>query len=407
MGSVPNTSVPRVLLFSSLYPSEAQPHAGLFIRERMMQVRPAIDAVVVSPQPWFPFQSLIRIFRPDYRPRRAHREVQNGVEVFYPRFLSLPGFGRRLDGLMMALGSWRTVRAVMASSPSDLIDAHFAYPDGYAASLLARWLKLPFVVTLRGTEPRLVRQSSIRRRVLLTLNRAARVVVVANSLRDAVVEAGADAGKIERVGNGVDAQRFRPIDRLAARRQLDIADDATVIVSVGGLVPRKGFHRVLDIMPELRLTHPGILYLVIGGKSPEGDYEDELREQAARLDLEDSVRFLGALSPDDLHVPLSAANLFVLSTQNEGWANVFLEAMACGLPVLTTRVGGNPEVVESPELGRLVPFGDGEALLREARVLLSDPLDAAPIRAHAEKNDWSTRVASLLDIYQRAMESQK
>lgn len=399
------SDVPRVLLFSSLYPSRAQPHAGLFIRERMTQVRPAIAPVVVCPQPWFPFQSLLRLVRPDYRPRRDYREVQDDVTVYFPRFLAIPGVGRRWDGLMMALGSWRTVRRLHRNKPLHLIDSHFAYPDGYAAGLLAKWVRLPFVVTLRGTEARLVQIPSIRRLILLTLQRAARVIVVANSLRDAVVAAGADTHKIVRVGNGVDTRRFRQIDRRRARAELKLPEDAQILVSVGGLVPRKGFHRVLEILPELIKTNPKLHYLVIGGKSPEGNYEGELREQVERLGLRESVHFLGAMAPDDLHVPLSAANLFVLSTQNEGWANVFLEAMACGLPILTTLVGGNAEVVENERLGRLVPFDDQEALLRECRTMLDLPFDEAFIRSHAQNNDWATRVSKLLAIYREAMDA--
>jgi teichuronic acid biosynthesis glycosyltransferase TuaC len=140
-------------------------------------------------------------------------------------------------------------------------------------------------------------------------------------------------------------------------------------------------------------------YLIVGGATGADNMEAQLRGQVAALGLEGRVRFLGPMKPDDLKWPLSAADLFVLATRREGWANVFLEAMACGLPVVTTDVDGNPEVVCSPDLGETVPFGDAGAL--QAAILrgLDMPWDRAAIRAHAEENSWDRRVDTLLKLF--------
>jgi glycosyltransferase involved in cell wall biosynthesis len=108
------------------------------------------------------------------------------------------------------------------------------------------------------------------------------------------------------------------------------------------------------------------------------------------------VHFLGPLQPDDLKYALSAADIFVLATRNEGWANVFLEAMACGLPVVTTDVGGNAEVVCRDELGSIVPFGDGAALQQALDNALDKDWDRAAILDYARANQWDTRVTQLL-----------
>jgi len=197
------------------------------------------------------------------------------------------------------------------------------------------------------------------------------------------------------VGNGVDLAKFRRLPREEARRRLGLAADAPVLVSVGGLVERKGFHRVIDLLPALRQRFPGLRYLVVGGPSPEGDLSAQLREQVARLGLQGTVVFTGPLAPSALCVPLSAADVFVLSTSNEGWANVFLEAMACGLPVVTTDVGGNREVVCEPFLGRVVPFGDSQALREAISEAMTEPWDSERIVAYAKANDWAHRVAVL------------
>lgn len=390
---------PGIVVFSSLFPSTVQPAAGLFIRERMFRVGRRLPIVVVAPVPWFPLQGLIRLFKPNYRPTPPRREVQDGVIVLHPRFLALPGLLRSWDGVSMAIACLPTMRRLAAEGRADIIDAHFAYPDGYAATLLGRWLGLPVTVTLRGTEVPHSRNAAKRRLMLRAVARARRVFAVAQSLKRLVVSEGADPEKIRVVGNGVDTDVFHPVDRNTARAHLGLPAGSRVLISVGALVERKGFHRVIECLPELCREFPDLTYLIVGGSSPEGDCGDRLRALASRLGVDRRVRFLGVIAPGDLGAVLSAADVFVLATSNEGWANVFLEAMACGLPVVTTDVGGNPEVVCDPKLGTIVPFGDAKGLSRALAQALRTEWDRGAIIAHARDNDWSKRVEVLLEEF--------
>jgi teichuronic acid biosynthesis glycosyltransferase TuaC len=174
-----------------------------------------------------------------------------------------------------------------------------------------------------------------------------------------------------------------------------------VLISVGGLTERKGFHRVLDCLPVLVKQFPGLQYLIVGAAGPEGDWGERLRRQVAELGLEDTVRFPGFVPPEKLREPLSAADVFVLATRNEGWANVFLEAMACGLPVVATDVGGNREVVCDDALGRIVPFGDHAALCAAISEALSGNWDREAIISHARRNSWDDRVSVLVEEFRR------
>jgi glycosyltransferase involved in cell wall biosynthesis len=203
------------------------------------------------------------------------------------------------------------------------------------------------------------------------------------------------------IGNGVDPGRFHPVSKPQARSSLGLPQSVPVLISVGGLVERKGFHRVIECLPALRERFPGLRYLVVGGGSAEGDIEARLRAQVANLGLQDSVRFLGAMRPEELRVPLSAADLFVLATSNEGCANVLLEAMACGLPVVTTDVGGNAEVVCRPALGILVPFGDRAALRNAIQAALDSAWNREAIIEHARAHGWDTRTAALVEEFER------
>jgi glycosyltransferase involved in cell wall biosynthesis len=390
---------PRLVVLSTLFPHSAQPTAGVFIRERMFRVAKAVPLTVVAPSAWFPLQGGLRRWRPHFRPPAPAKETQEGIDIHRPRFLSVPGAVKGLDGRFMALACLPLFARLKKQLGCNIIDAHFAYPEGYAASLLGRWLGLPVCVTLRGTEVPLARDPARRRRMIEAMSQATRIFAVSESLKRHAVALGIEADKIAVVGNGVDTAKFRRLDRAAARGALGISAGGPILVSVGALVERKGFHRVLECLPELRTRFPDLRYLIVGGPGPEGDYSAELRRAVQSLGLESCVSFLGPVAQADLNVVLSASDLFVLATRNEGWANVFLEAMACGLPVVTTDVGGNAEVVSDDRLGTIVTFGDRASLTRAISEALTRDWDRDAIVAHAESHSWERRTRTLVEEF--------
>ena len=146
--------------------------------------------------------------------------------------------------------------------------------------------------------------------------------------------------------------------------------------------------------------------MIAGGASVEGDWTQRLKQQVEDLNLSRHVRFLGPIPPDELKSILSAADLFVLPTSNEGWANVLLEAMACGLPIVTTDVGGNAEVVCQPELGTIVPFDDSAKLLSAVDQALTQIWDQQYILDYAKANSWDTRVDILVDEFEKIVNNE-
>ncbi|NQX88196.1 MAG: glycosyltransferase [Halioglobus sp.] len=394
----------NILVFSSLFPSTAGPHGGLFIRERMFRVAQHVNVVVVSPVPCFPGQRLIRLFKKDYRPQPPRMERQQGITVYFPRFLAFPGLFRNLDGLLMYLCCLRLVRRLVKEEQVDIIDSHFTYPDGLAATWLARRLGVKCTITLRGTEVPHSRKVRRKRLLQTAWRQADRVFAVSDSLRRHALSLGLDEAKTAVIGNGIDTQLFRPLNKAEVRQQLDLKANARVLVTVGGLVERKGFHRVIDCLPDLLQKFPDLVYLVVGGASSEGNYEMQIRELVKQLGVEHNVRFLGAMTPDQLSLPLSAADVFVLASSNEGWANVILEAMACGTPVVATDVGGNSEVICSEDLGMIVEFGDRAQLLETITLALDKRWSAASLIRYAENNQWSKRVDTILGEYDQLLE---
>ena len=389
---------PSLLVLSSLFPSPEEPLAGLFIRERMLRVARHLPVTVVAPVTWFPLQGVIRRWRPHFRLTRPVDAIDAGVRVHRPRYLSIPG-PILLDGAGMAAGARTVVRAITGQGGPWIIDAHFAYPDGYAASLLARRLNLPYTVTLRGTETRHSRMPAVRHRMQMALCGAARVFSVSESLRALALELGVVPGRAVVVPNGVDITRFHPVDRQQARQDLGIPADARVLITVGGLVRRKGYYKVIERLGRLRQRWGNVVYLAVGGASREGDDGPALKAQARAAGLADCVRFLGALPPSQLKAPLSAADVMVLASANEGWANVLLESMACGTPVVASNVGGNAEVVANEQLGIIFDLADDASLDAALSNALERSWDRSCIVEYARRNSWQSRVDQLVEQF--------
>ncbi len=403
-----DTIQPRLLVFTTVFPHAGQPGLGLFIRERMFRVAHVLPLIVVAPVPWFPFQGLVRRWRPYFRPPAPYHEFHEGIEIYHPRFLSVPGWFKSLDGLLMAISSFPILWQLKKRFNFQVIDAHFTYPDGYAAALLGRWLRVPVTITMRGSE---VRQARDRRfRLLLTkaLQRAQRIFCVSDSLKKLAKGLGIEDRKIRVIPNGVDTGKFTPVPKSKARQIIGLPLGIPVLVTVGVLVEGKGFHRVIELLPRLCRQLPELQYLIVGGASPTspaGDWSQRLKRQVSHLGLQGKVHFLGQLSPEDLKIPLSAADIFVLSTRSEGWANVFLEAMACGLPVVTTDVGGNPEVVCNSEYGEVVPFDNAAALESALVSAFRKRWNRAEIITYARQNAWEQRTPILVQEFQALVSS--
>jgi len=259
----------------------------------------------------------------------------------------------------------------------DVIDAHFCWPDGVATAKLARKLNVPYVVTLRGLLRRYTSDPTKRATIARSLRQAAAVIAVSDDLKQQAVRLGVSADHVMVIPNGVDTDRFRPGDRAAVRRELRRDAQEVILITVGHLCRRKGFHRILEIMPDLLKRHTNIRYVMIGDDGGEGRFARRLRRTTRRLALDEYVTFTGGLEPPEVARWLQAADLFVLPTTNEGCCNALLEALATGLPVVCTDVGGNREWV-SAAVGRLVRPNDRHELLDAILHTLSEVRMAPP-----------------------------
>ena len=369
----------RVLVFSTLYPNAAQPNHGVFVENRLRHTlaQGGIEATVLAPVPWFPFSH--RFFGSYAAFARVPEiESRHGLTIYHPRYTVIPKIGSRLTPFFL----YRAARRALARMPQarfDLIDAHYFYPDGVAAARLARDLKLPLLITGRGTDLTLIPQSPhARARIQQAARQASALITVCEDLKDRLVALGEPASRIVALRNGVDLKRFSPGDRERARARLGL--DGFTLLSVGSLIPRKGHDLIIQALAQLPDTQ-----LLIAGSGP---MRAELERIAAESGVASRVRFLGEIAHDALSDAYRAADIFVLASSREGWANVLLEALASGTPVVATNVNGTPEVLRDPALSVMVEQRSAPALAEAIRGLRARMPDRAAVRAYAEQFSW-------------------
>jgi glycosyltransferase involved in cell wall biosynthesis len=393
----------RVLVLSSTFPSSRQPTRGVFVRERIRRLAQRCDVVVVAPIPWFPFNHWIR------RDRAAvpRIEQQDELTVYHPRFFSLPRYGKWLDGVLYFVSLLRFTHRLRRSFAFEVIDAHFAFPDGLAATMLGMVFRCPVVVTLRGSIVRLATYRLRRAQIQWVLRRAARVTAVSNSLAEVAASLGRRAERVRVIPNGVDTARFAPIRRDEARRLVGLPAGSPVLLTVAGVYEGKGQHLVLEALPSLLSRHPELLYVMVGSPRPGDGYRRQLQERAWRLGVQEHVRFAGLQPHAELARWFSAADVTVLATRSEGWPNVLLESLACGTPVVATRVGGTSEIVRHGLDGLLVPFGDAPALAEALGRALDRGWDRIELSRRALTFDWADSVEQALDELNLALKGSR
>ena len=310
----------KVLLFSSLYPSTVRPIHGIFVETRLRELLKTgqVQAQVVAPVPWFPSKSprFGEYAQFAATPRFEHR---NGLDVHHPRYLLLPKVGMNLAPYTMALGALPTVRRLQREGfDFDLIDAHYYYPDGVAAGLLAKWLGKPFFVTARGTDLNLIPEYPFPSKLILkTASAASGSIGVCKALIDSLEQLGADPVKLHTLRNGVDLERFTPEPRELARQRLGLQTQGPYLLSVGHLIERKGHHIAIEALVAL----PGVT-LLIAGSGPE---ERALKSLASRFGVSDRVHWAGVVPQTELKWWYSAADVLTLCSSRDGWANVLLD----------------------------------------------------------------------------------
>lgn len=389
----------RTLLFSTLYPSSVRPGHGIFVETRLRELLGSgrVQTKVIAPVPWF-FSTHPRFGNYARMARTPLRETHHGIDVQHPRYFLPPKVGMGIAPFVLAAGAMAaTQRLLDEGYDFDVIDAHYYYPDGVAAALLAWHFNRPFVVTARGSDINLIAQYALPRTLVRwAARRAYASTGVSIALTGAMSRIGLDDSKLMTMRNGVDLAHFRPIPRQQARAALGWSQ-APTLVSVGNLVENKGHHVAIEALRQLPEFH-----LVVVGEGPQRRSLEALTD---RMGLSSRVAFSGQIAQKDLPHYYSAADILVLPSSREGWPNVLLEAMACGTPVVATNVGGVREIVTSDTVGRMMSARSGDALVAAVNSLWSHYPDRSCVRSHAKEYDWQSTTDAQLALFRKMVDA--
>ncbi len=379
---------PRLLFVSNLFPDRGQPVRGQDNALLLGWLRAHYQVEVLVPRP-----SLVWWRRPCWQPLERDRPLQ-------PLYLPVPYVPKWGDRWNHRLMQWRLGPALeqrhQAGRCQRLL-ASWLFADGCAVTRWSTPRQIPTCLIAQGSDVHQYLQRPARRQAILqAVHDSRRVITRSEALRRMLVDAGADPASVRCIYNGVDTRLFHPGDAAEARSQLQLPADRPLLLFVGNLLPVKNPHLLLQAVARLSadLAADRAPILAIVGSGP---MQSELESAAASLGIAPQLRWLGRQSSEQVALCMRAADLLVMSSVNEGLPNVILEAMASGLPVVSTDVGGISELLPIPGAGRLTAQDAGELARAMLQLLDDQRSDRAWIAQRGRNHDWAGTAAAYHD----------
>ncbi|MBA3880038.1 MAG: glycoside hydrolase [Sphingobium sp.] len=375
----------RVLTLSTLFPDATRPNFGVFVERQTLGLSrlPGVELRVVAPigvPPWpLSGHARYRAFA-DVPPQENWR----GLDVRRPRFINLPGTGGRFHAGALVRRLKPLLAELRRDFAFDVIDAEFFFPDGPAAVALGKHFGVPVSIKARGADIHLWGQGATRGQVRAAGQAANGMLAVSAAMKADMVALGMPEDRIMVHHTGVDATRFGTVTRGEAKAALGIA--GPIVVSLGALVARKGHDIVVDAVAAL----PEATLLIVG----EGPERAKLEAQIAALGLGERARLLGAVPHAEMGRLLPAADVMALASASEGLANAWVEALACGVPIVIPDIGGAREVLTDPAYG-LIADRSPAAFAEAIGVLIAAPPPSERVQQGAARFSWDTNAAAL------------
>lgn len=376
----------RIIAISSIFPNCEEVTKGVYIFKQVEALSRKCHVEVIAPVPYFP--SFLKGSRYSRYAKIPFVEKRSGLTIYHPRYLVIPKVGRSLYGMLYFLSISRLLlRLKREKTPHGLL-GFWAYPDGFAVAMLSRLTGLPYAIGCRGCDVNNLENCGtvIRSSVKWTLRKSGRVFAVSSAMAGVIQAMEVDSGKIEVIPNGIDLEMFDVTSRESARERIpvEITPGEKVIIFCGRLSEEKGIGYLIDAVSLLKREGLRPRLLVIG----DGPLLPDIRAAIRDKGIEDRVSLLGERPHSEVSLYICASDLLCLPSIREGWPNVVVESLACGVPVVASDVGGVPEIVTSPKFGTLVPPRDHEALALAIRASLETEWDNGLIKDAFRTRTW-------------------
>ncbi len=373
-GAVPNRL--QILSLTPIYPSESAPASGVFVKHRLEAMYPLANIRLLALDAWY---------------TAPRRDVKlGGYPVLSVKFIYFPMILKQFDGYFAFRSVRGVIRGLHTEQRIEVIDAHFGYPTGVAAYMAGRALGIPVIITIRGCEIDQLRKPALKKQLINALNQCAGVVAVSEAMKTAVVNAGVAEHQVKVIANAVDFTRFQPGNKSAARKQLGLSDSAKIIVTVAKLNSVKRLDVLAESFATLHREDHQLKWVIVGGKDYDRQCPGRLERLLRERNLSTAVHMTGNVPPEMVPKWLHAADLFALASDREGSSNAVREALACGLPVVATRVGDNGELVIEGKNGMLVTPNHVNEMTHKLRQALSTTWNPIAISDSVGQRDWNS-----------------
>jgi glycosyltransferase involved in cell wall biosynthesis len=383
------------------------PHFKTFIKDQVNYVAPLLDnVVIIMPLPYF-YELVIKL--PLFNRKFTFAKItinslydlklEKNYILLSPRFFTLPVNALRRRNCYLATES--CVNMISKNNVDfNLMHAHFL-ENGFIGARLKNLYEKPLVVTAHGGDvydlPFRDRWYNSLARYVLT--EADEVITVSKFNAEKLLLLGVSSKKLHVIPNGYDGQLFKPIPATKAREKLGLPQNKKILLSVGNLVDAKGHIYLIDAMSLVLKKRKDVLLVIVGS----GPLKELLQSMVKKYGLEDYVMLAGGKRHEEIPIWMNASDIFILPSLQEGFPTVIPEAMACGKPIVATKVGGVPEAITSDDLGILVPPKDSESLSWAILEGLDRKWDSDIILEHAKKYSWSELAKQILLTYQKAL----
>ena len=384
----------KIAVVTHYFPSSAEPWQGRSAYQQLLEMSKRAEARVFYPHAAYP----------DFL--RRWTKASNNFDAFYSppevnvRYYDYPA----LPVLSRPCNGWLAARALLPhvrNFAPDVIYSYVLYPDGYAALQIGKALGVPVVAKSIGSDVNRITNPIARMHTRTVLREADFLISVSEDMRKKMVTMGAALEKTRAVVNGCDLSVFHVRDRKEARSQLGLNPAAEVVVYVGRLDIKKGLRELVQAAASLHPSRPHLQVYMVGDGPDKGVIEQEI--QAANASS--YVHIMKGCSFDEVAIWMAASNLFTLPSYMEGCPNVVVEALACGRPVVASRVGGIPEIMDE-ESGRFVSPCQASDLARGLNSALDAQWDEHAISAQWSRG-WSVGADIVLDILSSVVAKRK
>jgi glycosyltransferase involved in cell wall biosynthesis len=381
------------------------PHFKVFIKDQANLIRPYLNNMtVLIPIPYFSGLVLELPHMKEYfeflNPAlKSQQELAENYTIIFPKYFTLP------IEMLRKRNCYFTTRSCIKTLSKkninfNLIHSHFI-DKGFIGVAIKNLSDKPLVVTAHGGDVYDLpfRDNYYRSLARYVLSNADQVIAVSRFIEEKLLSLGVPSSKLNVIPNGYDRQLFRPRPLLQARRQLNLPVDKKILLSVSNLVDVKGHYFLIEAMKSILCKRSEVMLILVGSGPLKKVLEKRLRE----LGLEGKVLIIGGKKHEEIPIWMNACDLFVLPSLSEGFPTVIPEALACGKPVVGTKVGGVSEILKNKEVGLLVEPQNISSLALGIIEALNEKWHPRVIHEYAEQYSWNNLVPRIISIYEKVL----